>query len=173
MWIFAIGFLAQAFFSARILLQWALSERAGRVLSPGAFWVLSLAGSYLFFVYGWLRDDFAIILGQFISYYIYIWNLREKAIWFHILRPCRWVLGLTPFAAFVWLARGLYAAFRVPVALLPAARGLAAARRILDAQSRGVLDDRPLCLSAPRSGADRRTVVRAGGLPAQPDAFVS
>lgn len=107
MWIFAIGFLAQAFFSARILLQWALSERAGRVLSPGAFWVLSLAGSYLFFVYGWLRDDFAIILGQFISYYIYIWNLREKTIWFHIPRPCRWVLGLTPFAAFVWLARDL------------------------------------------------------------------
>ena len=38
-WIYAIGFLAQAFFSARILIQWILSERAHRVVSPSAYWV--------------------------------------------------------------------------------------------------------------------------------------
>lgn len=107
MWIFAIGFLAQGFFSARLLFQWVLSERAGRVLSPVAFWVFSLAGSYLFFVYGWLRDDFSIILGQFITYYIYIWNLREKAVWPRIWLPLRWVLVLTPVAAFAYLVRDL------------------------------------------------------------------
>lgn len=79
--ILAIGFLAQAFFSARILVQWILSERAKRVLSPVIFWMLSLAGSFLLCLYGWLRDDFSIVLGQFISYYVYLWNLKEKGAW--------------------------------------------------------------------------------------------
>lgn len=86
MWIYAIGFLAQAFFSARIIIQWVLSERAKRVVSPAAYWVCSLAGSYLLFVYGWLRDDFAIILGQMVSYYIYLWNLNAKGIWGRLQR---------------------------------------------------------------------------------------
>jgi lipid-A-disaccharide synthase-like uncharacterized protein len=67
-WIFAIGLLAQLFFSACILSQWIASEKAGKVLSPPAFWILSIAGSYLLFIYGVLRNDFAIILGQFISF---------------------------------------------------------------------------------------------------------
>ena len=71
-WIYAIGFLAQAFFSARLLYQWIATEKAKRVLSPSAFWILSIFGSYLLFIYGVLRNDFAIILGQFISYYIYL-----------------------------------------------------------------------------------------------------
>ncbi|MDE6010697.1 MAG: lipid-A-disaccharide synthase N-terminal domain-containing protein, partial [Muribaculaceae bacterium] len=37
--VFGIGFLAQGFFSARILVQWILSEKARRVLSPSLFWV--------------------------------------------------------------------------------------------------------------------------------------
>lgn len=79
--VYSIGFLAQIFFSARILVQWIMSERAKHVLSPSLFWILSLAGSYLLCIYGWLRDDFAIVLGQFISYYTYIWNLNLKGIW--------------------------------------------------------------------------------------------
>ena len=63
-WIYAVGFLAQAFFSARILVQWILSERAREVVSPSAYWICSVAGSWLLFFYGWLRDDFAIILGR-------------------------------------------------------------------------------------------------------------
>ncbi|MFA7040647.1 MAG: lipid-A-disaccharide synthase N-terminal domain-containing protein, partial [Proteiniphilum sp.] len=51
-WIFAIGFLAQIFFSARILYQWIATEKAGRILSPPAFWILSILGSYLLFIYG-------------------------------------------------------------------------------------------------------------------------
>ena len=80
MLLYVVGFLAQVFFSARILLQWILSERAKRVVSPSIFWILSLAGSYLLFIYGWMRDDFAIVLGQVISYYIYIWNLSAKGV---------------------------------------------------------------------------------------------
>ena len=79
--IFGIGFLAQGLFSARILVQWIMSERKKIVVSPTIFWVLSLLASYLFFIYGWLRDDFAIMFGQVISYYIYMWNLKIKGVW--------------------------------------------------------------------------------------------
>ena len=79
--IFGIGFLAQGDFSARILVQWIMSERKKKVVSPTIFWVLSLLASYLFFIYGWLRDDFAIMFGQVISYYIYMWNLKIKGVW--------------------------------------------------------------------------------------------
>ena len=87
-----IGLLAQCFFSARILVQWIMSERARKVLSPTVFWILSLAGSLLLFTYGWLRDDFAIILGQFVAYYIYIWNLAAKGLWKHLPKITRLLL---------------------------------------------------------------------------------
>ncbi len=94
--ILAIGFLAQVFFSARIIVQWIMSERAHRVLSPSAFWVFSIAGAYLLFIYGWLRSDFAIILGQFVSYFIYLWNLRAKGIWATLPLWLKGVLLFTP-----------------------------------------------------------------------------
>lgn len=96
----AIGFLAQGFFSARILVQWLLSERARKVLSPSVFWVLSLAGAYLLCFYGWLRDDFSIVLGQFLSYYIYLWNLRIKGVMHRVPLLLKLVLLLTPVVAF-------------------------------------------------------------------------
>ena len=68
--IYIVGFLAQAFFSARIICQWILSERAKQVVSPSIFWILSIAGSYLLCLYGWMSNEFAIILGKFISYYM-------------------------------------------------------------------------------------------------------
>lgn len=98
-WVFAVGFLAQIFFSARTLYQWIATEKAGRILSPPAFWILSILGSYLLFIYGVLRDDFAIILGQFISYYIYLWNLRMQGVWEKIAALIRAILLLTPLAA--------------------------------------------------------------------------
>ncbi len=75
-----IGLLAQAFFSARTLVQWILSERARKVLSPTLFWVLSLCGSALLALYGWLRQDFAVVAGQMVSYYVYVWNLHIKRV---------------------------------------------------------------------------------------------
>lgn len=92
----AIGFLAQVFFSARILVQWIMSERAKRVLSPSLFWIFSLIGSYLLCIYGWLRDDFSIVFGQFISYYVYLWNLYAKGIWQKIPMLLKTVLVCTP-----------------------------------------------------------------------------
>lgn len=97
--VFVVGFLAQAFFSARILFQWILSERAKQVVSPAIFWVLSIMGSYLLCLYGWFRHDFSIILGQFISYYIYLWNLNEKGIWKRVPFLLKALLIVTPILA--------------------------------------------------------------------------
>ncbi|MDE6871787.1 MAG: lipid-A-disaccharide synthase N-terminal domain-containing protein [Bacteroidales bacterium] len=97
--IFTIGFAAQLLFSARTLLQWIKSEKAKMVVSPSSYWVLSVIGSWLFFIYGYLRNDFSIILGQFISYYIYLWNLNLKGLWKQLHLPVRIVLISTPFIA--------------------------------------------------------------------------
>lgn len=96
---YVVGFLSQALFSARTLFQWILSEKAKKVLSPSIFWILSLIASYLMFIYGWMRDDFSILLGQMISYYIYIWNLYEQKIWQKLYRIIRIIVLITPFVA--------------------------------------------------------------------------
>ncbi len=96
---YAVGFAAQALFAARMLSQWLLSERQHRVVSPNVFWVCSLAGSMLFFTYGVLRDDFSIILGQVLSYYIYIWNLDAKGLWRRVHPALRALILVLPVVA--------------------------------------------------------------------------
>lgn len=95
-WVYAIGFTAQLLFSARILYQWIVTEKAKKVLSPPAFWILSILGSYLLFIYGVIRDDFAIILGQFISYFIYLWNLNMQGLWKKVPKVFKILLIATP-----------------------------------------------------------------------------
>ncbi|MBE9488021.1 MAG: lipid-A-disaccharide synthase N-terminal domain-containing protein [Bacteroidetes bacterium] len=94
-----VGLLAQLFFSLRILYQWIKSERAKKIISPALFWVFSIIGSYLLFIYGWLRDDFSIILGQFLSYYIYLWNLKANNILQKLPYILRIILFITPLIA--------------------------------------------------------------------------
>ncbi|MFT4152771.1 lipid-A-disaccharide synthase N-terminal domain-containing protein [Parafilimonas sp.] len=88
--IIGIGALAQILFSSRLLLQWILSEKQKKVLTPVLFWEFSLLASFLLFVYGYLRNDFVIMLGQTITYYIYIRNMQLQRQWqklASILRP--------------------------------------------------------------------------------------
>ena len=106
--IFGIGFLAQGFFSARMLVQWILSERQRRVMTPSAFWIFSLAGAVLMFVYGGLRHDFSILLGQTISYYIYIWNLRIQGKWYWLNRWARYLVVLLPVLMGVGMLSGAH-----------------------------------------------------------------
>ena len=108
-WIYGIGFLAQFFFSARMLYQWIVTEKAKRIISPPLFWILSIFGSYLLFIYGMLRNDFAIIFGQFIAYYIYLWNLNMQGIWKRVAVVLRVILILTPLVALVFLMRDMEA----------------------------------------------------------------
>lgn len=94
--IYAIGFLAQILFSARIIVQWLTSEKEKRVITPALFWNLSLLASVLLFIYGYLRYDFAIMLGQSLTYYIYIRNLQLQGQWQRLPKIVRWFLVLFP-----------------------------------------------------------------------------
>ena len=77
-----IGFFAQLLFSARFLVQWLASERAGKSIVPLLFWYLSIAGSALLLAYAIHRKDPVFILGQSVGIFIYSRNLylirREK-----------------------------------------------------------------------------------------------
>lgn len=71
----AIGFCAQAMFSARFLVQWIASERAGRSVVPIAFWFFSIAGGGILFAYALYRRDPVFIAGQGAGIGIYSRNL--------------------------------------------------------------------------------------------------
>lgn len=81
LWMYCIGLSAQIFYTGRVFVQWFLSEKHHKVESPGLFWVFSIIGSMILFFYGWLRNDFSIIFGEFITYYIYMWNIGAKGLY--------------------------------------------------------------------------------------------
>lgn len=70
-----VGFLGQALFSARFLVQWLASERARRSVIPHAFWFLSLAGGSTLLAYAIYRQDPVFIVGQAAGLFIYMRNL--------------------------------------------------------------------------------------------------
>ncbi len=77
-----IGMFAQLMFSMRFLIQWLVSERHERSVTPVAFWYFSLAGAVMLMIYGIQRGDPVIIFGQSFGFVVYIRNLilihREK-----------------------------------------------------------------------------------------------
>ncbi len=79
----ALGFVAQALFSARFLVQWIASERAGRSVIPLAFWYFSVGGGLLLLAYAIYRRDPVFIVGQAGGLLVYGRNLllifRERA----------------------------------------------------------------------------------------------
>lgn len=97
--IIGIGLLAQLFFSARIIVQWFVSEKNKKVVSNNLFWIFSLCGSMAMVIYGCLKNDFSIILGQFIAYYIYIGNLRLKGLLDNVNIFLRYLLICIPVLA--------------------------------------------------------------------------
>ena len=98
-WIYLVGIAAQILFSARLLIQWVKSEKVKQVLTPELFWELSIVASLLMFLYGWLRDDFAIMLGQTITYFIYIRNIQLQNRWKRLPLIIRYFLILFPVVA--------------------------------------------------------------------------
>lgn len=100
--IYSIGFLSQILFSSRILIQWVKSEKSKKVITPLIFWQLSLLASFLLFIYGWLRDDFAIMLGQVITYFIYIRNLQIENYWSKLPITIRALFFLVPVGILIY-----------------------------------------------------------------------
>lgn len=70
-----VGFLGQALFSARFLVQWIASERARRSVVPLAFWLLSIGGGLTLLIYAIHRRDPVFIVGQAGGLIIYGRNL--------------------------------------------------------------------------------------------------
>ena len=100
--VYTIGFIAQILFSARLLIQWIASEKQKKVLTPSVFWKISLFASFLLFVYGYLRSDFSIMLGQALTYFIYIRNLQLQGEWTRLNVSFRWFLYLFPAILFLY-----------------------------------------------------------------------
>jgi lipid-A-disaccharide synthase-like uncharacterized protein len=71
----AFGLIAQLFFTARFLVQWIASERAGKSVVPMAFWFCSMGGGLMTLVYGLVKREPVIILGQALATVIYIRNI--------------------------------------------------------------------------------------------------
>src|SRR5665648_527059 len=103
LWIFAVGFTAQLLFAARMIVQWVKSEKAGKSLSPVIFWQLSILGSLIFLLYGILRHDFAIVLGQILVYFIYVRNLHLQEQWRPIPLIFRLIVIIAPIITLVYL----------------------------------------------------------------------
>lgn len=74
LWV-VVGLGGQLVFSARFLVQWAASERAGRSVIPVAFWWLSIGGAAVLLSYAIHRGDPVFILGQSMGFAIYARNL--------------------------------------------------------------------------------------------------
>jgi lipid-A-disaccharide synthase-like uncharacterized protein len=75
-WWVVLGFAAQGLFTARFLVQWLASEKAGRSVVPMAFWWFSISGGMLLLVYALYRKDPVFILGQGLGVFIYLRNLQ-------------------------------------------------------------------------------------------------
>ena len=77
------GFVGQALFSARFIVQWIASEAKKESVIPLAFWYFSLAGGLFLLTYAILRHDPVFILGQAAGLIVYIRNLvlifRQRA----------------------------------------------------------------------------------------------
>ncbi len=101
--IYAFGFIAPVLFFARTFIQWYKSEQNTKVTSPTLYWKISLAGSTVLLVYGIMRNDFAIVLGQFIVYPVYIRNLQLKNVWQNMQLLTRITVILLPLLCLGWL----------------------------------------------------------------------
>ncbi len=70
-----LGFAGQIFFTARFLVQWIASEKAGNSVVPLSFWFFSIGGGLLLLIYALYRKDPVFILGQGLGLFIYVRNL--------------------------------------------------------------------------------------------------
>ena len=71
----SVGFLGQAFFSSRFLVQWIASERKKESVVPVSFWFFSIGGGTTLLIYAIYRQDPVFILGQGAGLLVYLRNL--------------------------------------------------------------------------------------------------
>lgn len=71
----AFGFLGQAVFGVRFLIQWLKSEQVGHSVVPLAFWYCSLVGGIISFVYTIHMQAWPLVMGQTLPLPIYVRNI--------------------------------------------------------------------------------------------------
>jgi lipid-A-disaccharide synthase-like uncharacterized protein len=71
-----VGYVAQAMFAMRFVVQWIASERAGKSVVPTAFWVFSIGGGLMLLGYALYRRDPVFIIGQAFGVFVYLRNLQ-------------------------------------------------------------------------------------------------
>lgn len=74
-WWTVFGFLGNALFSSRFLLQWLASEKKRSLVVPAYFWHLSFWGSVINVIYAFHIDNAPIIFGVIALPFIYGRNL--------------------------------------------------------------------------------------------------
>jgi len=70
-----VGFIGQALFFSRFLVQWIASEKQGKSVMPDMFWYFSLGGGLILTLYVIYRQDPVLILGQSVGLFVYIRNI--------------------------------------------------------------------------------------------------
>ena len=70
-----VGFLGQAGFFMRFVIQWLVSEKRGESVVPVVFWYFSILGGAILLVYAWHINDPVFIAGQGLGLFIYGRNL--------------------------------------------------------------------------------------------------
>jgi lipid-A-disaccharide synthase-like uncharacterized protein len=75
-WAILVGYIAQAMFAMRFVVQWIASERAGHSVVPLAFWVFSIGGGLMLLGYALYRKDPVFIIGQAFGVFVYLRNLQ-------------------------------------------------------------------------------------------------
>lgn len=70
-----VGFVGQALFMSRFLVQWIASERARRSYVPRAFWWLSISGGLITLVYAVAIHNIVFTLGQTLGLIPYVRNV--------------------------------------------------------------------------------------------------
>lgn len=71
-----LGFIGNALFSTRFLVQWISSERKGKSVIPVSFWYWSIAGSVVMCIY-WIMERSPVgILAYLPNSLIYMRNLH-------------------------------------------------------------------------------------------------
>ena len=70
-----LGFLGQAFFFSRFVVQWIAAERRGESVVPTSFWYLSIGGGLILLLYAIHKWDYVFMAGQAVGTIVYIRNL--------------------------------------------------------------------------------------------------
>ncbi|MGE4620164.1 MAG: lipid-A-disaccharide synthase N-terminal domain-containing protein [Planctomycetota bacterium] len=70
-----VGYGGQAIFFSRWIVQWFVSEKAGKSEIPIAFWWLSITGGCITLLYAYVKAEPVLFLGQILALLMYTRNL--------------------------------------------------------------------------------------------------